>query len=156
MLSRIQLRVRNRRLGSRRYALFSNLNPALFAQSMLGCVVVLLIVEMMSPQPHHGIPFDKYIARNTASMPAAVRDDAIKVSVARDGAIYLGGTKIAGSDLPQQLRQRAEGSAQHKIFLVVDQRAKFADVSVVLDDLQRAGLWDVAFLTELRLPAYKN
>jgi biopolymer transport protein ExbD len=150
-LSRLQRRVRHRRLGSRRYALFSNLNPSVLSQSMLSCVVVLLLVEMVShPQVHHSLPFDRYISRNAIAMPAALRDDAIKVMLARDGVIYFGGTKIASEDLPKQLRQRLSSNPQHKIFLVVDQRAKFGDVSIVLDDVRRAGAWDVAFLTELR------
>ncbi len=150
MLSRLQLRVRNRRLGSRRYALFSNLNSSVFSQSILGCVVVLLIVEMMSPQPHRGIPFDRYVARNSAAMPMALRDDAMKISLSRDGTIYFGDTRVASNDLPEQLRLRMQNSPQRKVFLVVDQRAKYWDVSVVLDDVRRAGIWDVAFLTELR------
>ncbi len=150
-VSRLQLRVRNRRLGSRRYTLFSSLDPSVLAQSMLSCVLVLLIVEMMFAQPHHqGIPFDRYISRNAKAMPAVLRDDAITVLLARDGTIYFGGTKVGCRDLSEQIRKRLLGSAQHKVFLVVDQRAKFWDVSVLLDDVHRAGVWDIAFLTELR------
>jgi biopolymer transport protein ExbD len=149
-LSRLQFRVRNRRLGSRRHALFSGIDSSVFAQSILSCVVVLLLVEMMFPQPHHGMPFDRYISRNAMPMPAALRDDALKVMLARDGAIYFGGTKVASEDLPEQLRQRLHSSAQRKVFLVVDQRARFRNVSIVLDDVQCAGIGDIAFLTELQ------
>lgn len=83
-------------------------------------------------------------------MPAVLRDDAITVLLARDGTIYFGGTKVGCRDLSEQIRKRLLGSAQHKVFLVVDQRAKFWDVSVLLDDVHRAGVWDIAFLTELR------
>ena len=146
MLSRLQVRVRNRRLGSRRYALFCNLNSSAFAQSILSCAVVLLIVEMTFPQPHHGMPFD--ISHNAKPMPAALCDEALTVMLARDGAIYFGGTKVASEDVPEQLRQRLRGGAQRKVFY---QRAKFNDVSVVLDDAQCAGIWNIAFLTELQV-----
>jgi biopolymer transport protein ExbD len=151
MLSRLQIRVRNRRLGSRRYTLFSTLNSSVFAHPILGCVFVLLIIEMMCPQPHHGMAFDRYISHNAKLMPAALRDDALTVMLARDGTIYFGGARVANEDLPEQLRLRLRSSAQHKVFLVVDQRAKFWDVSVVLDDVRRAGIWDIAFLTELQV-----
>jgi biopolymer transport protein ExbD len=111
----------------------------------------LLIVEMMSPQPHHGIPFDRYIAHNATPMAAALRDDAVKIMLSRDGTIFFGWTKVTSEDLPEQIRQRMRISAPRKVFLVVDQRAKYGDVSVVLDDVRRAGIWDVAFLTELRV-----
>jgi biopolymer transport protein ExbD len=118
---------------------------------MLSCVVVLLLVEMIArPQVHQSLAFDRYISRNAIPMPSALRDDAIKVLLARDGVIYFGGTRVASEDLSVQLRQQMLGSEQHRVFLVVDQRTKFGDVSVVLDDLRSAGVWDVAFLTELR------
>ena len=150
-LSRLQRRMLRRRLGSRGYALFSSLNPSVLSQSMLGCVVLLLIVEMIShPQVHQSVPFDRYISRNAAAMPGALRDDALTVMLARDGRIYFGGTRVTNKDLPEQVRQRLGGGTQHKVFLVVDQRAKFGEVSAVLEDVPRGGAWDVAFLTELR------
>jgi|SRR5271167_3277447 len=150
-LSRLQRRVRNRRLGTRRPTLFSSLNSPAFSHSALGCVLLFLIIAMISDPPHHGMAFDRYISHNAISMPAALRDDAIKVQLARDGVIYFGGTRIASEDLPEQLRQHLLVSGQRKAFLVVDQRARFRDVSVVLDDVRRAGVWDVAFLTELQV-----
>jgi biopolymer transport protein ExbD len=118
---------------------------------MLGCAVVLLIVEMTCcAQVHQSLPFDRYISRNAIAMPAALRNDAIKIQLARDGVIYFEGARIAGGVLPGRLRQRLRGSAPHRVFLIVDQRAQFGDLSVVLDDVRRAGAWDVAFLTELR------
>src|ERR1700676_4291357 len=151
MLSRLQLRVRNRRLHARQHTLFCSPNSSAFAQSMLGCLVVLLIVAMMSDPPHHGLAFDRYISQNATPMPAALQEDALRVFPTRDGSILFGNPKISSEDLAEQIRQRLHGGAQHKVFLLVDQRAKFWDVSVVLDDVQRAGIWDIAFLTELQV-----
>lgn len=148
MFSPLQLRVRNRRLGSRRYALFSNLNSSVFSQSMLGCILVLLIVFMMYAPSHHGLAFDRYISRNATPMPAALRDDAMRVIVARDGSIYLGNAKVASEDLAGQIRQRLQSGAQHKVFFLVDQRAQFGDLAVALDEVRHAGIWDIAFLAE--------
>ncbi len=90
MLSRLQLRVRNRRLGSRRSTFFSSVNSSLFAQSMLGCMVVLLIVFMMYAPSHHGMAINRYISHSATPMPAALRDDAMTVMVTLDGNIYFG------------------------------------------------------------------
>ena len=148
MLSRLQLRVRNRRLGSRHYALFAGINSSAFSQTILGCAIVLLIVEMMSSQPHHGLLFDQYASRNAVAMPAALRDDALRVMLTRDGTIYFGNVKTRSKDLPQQIRKRMQNTAQRKVFLVVDKRAKYWDVSTILDDVREAGIGDIAFLTE--------
>jgi biopolymer transport protein ExbD len=148
MLSRLQLRVRSRRLGRKRYALFSSVNSSAFAQSILGCVLVLLVVFMMYAPAHHGLAFDRYLFHHATPMPAALRDDAMRVTLSRDGTIYFGNAKVASEDLAEQIRQRLESGAQHKVFLIVDQRARFGDLSVVLNEARHAGIWDIAFLAE--------
>jgi biopolymer transport protein TolR len=148
MLSRLQLRVRNRRLGGKRYPLFSSANSSVFAQSLLGCALVLLIVFIMYAPSHHGWVFDPYIAHHATSMPAAIRDDAMRVMLSRDGTIYFGNARVTSEDLAEQFRQRLESGAQRKVFLLVDRRARFEDLSAVLDEVRHAGLWDIAFLAE--------
>jgi biopolymer transport protein ExbD len=147
-LSRLQRRVRNRRLGSKRYGLFYNLNSSLFSQAMLGCVLVLLIVFMMYAPSHDALVVDRYISRSATPMPAALRDDAIRVMITRDGSIYFANTRVAGQDLAGQLRQRLHSSAQRKVFFVVDQRAQFGDLAIALDEVRHAGIWDIVFLAE--------
>jgi biopolymer transport protein ExbD len=148
MLSRLQLRVRNRRLGSKRTTLFGGLHSSAFLQSMLSCLLVLLISEMASPQPHHGMAIDRYISHSAIPMPAALRDDAMRVMISRDGTIYFGNAKVASEDLAEQIRQRLQSGAQHKVFVAVDQRARFGDLAVVLDEVRHAGVRDIAFLAE--------
>src|SRR5271163_1366144 len=147
-LSRLQLRVRNRRLGSRRYGLFCNPNSSVFSQSMLSWVLMLLIVFMTNTPSHHGLVVNRYVSRTATPMPAALREDAMKVVVTRDGSIYFGNTKIAGEDLGGQIRLRTRSGAQHKVFFVVDQRAQFGDLAIALDEVRHAGIWEIAFLAE--------
>jgi biopolymer transport protein ExbD len=148
MVPCLQLRVRNRRSGRQRYTLFSSVNSSAFSQSMLVCAFVLLILFMMYAPAHHGLLFDRYISHHARPMPAALRDDALRVMLSRDGTIYLGNAKVAGEDLADEIRQRLESGAEHKVFLIVDQRARFGDLSVVLDQARQAGIWDIAFLAE--------
>ena len=147
-LSRLQRRVRSRRMGSKCYGLFCNLNSSAFSQSMLGCVLILLIVFMTNTHSHHGLVVDRYISRGATPMPEALREDAMRVVVTRDGSIYFGNTKIAGEDLAGQIRLRLQSGAQHKVFFVVDQRAPFGDLAVALDEVRHTGIWDIAFLAE--------
>jgi len=116
---------------------------------MLGCMLLLLIVAMMSDPPHHGIGVDLYKSQNAERMPAALRDDAMKLFLMRDGVIYFGNHRFAAEDLPKEIHERVQTGAQRKVFLVVDERARFRDVSIVLDDVREAGIWDIAFLAEL-------
>jgi|SRR5579859_1134350 len=148
MLSRLQLRVRNRRLGSRSYALFCSMNSPAFAQSMLACILVLLIVFMMYAPSHHGMAIDRYISRSATPMPAALRDNAMVVMVTRDGTVYFGNARVAAEDLAGQIRQCLQSGSQRKVFFVVDQRAQFGDLAITLDEVRHAGIQDIAFLAE--------
>jgi len=146
--SRLQRRVRNRRLGSKRYGFFCNLNSSVFLQSMLGCVLVLLIVFMMYVPPYHGVEMDRYISHSARPMPAALRDDAMRVMVTRDGTVYFGNARVAGEDLAGQIRVRLQSGAQRKVFFLVDQNAQFGDLAIALDEVRHAEIWDIAFLAE--------
>jgi biopolymer transport protein ExbD len=151
-LSRLQRRVRNRRSGSRRPALFSSLDSSAFAQPMIGCVVVLLIVSMVSVPSGHGWLFDRYVSRHATPMPGALREDAMRVVVTRDGTVYFGNTRIAIAQLAEQIRQRVQSGAQHRVFFSVDQRAQFGDLAIALDEVRHAGIWDITFLAESPVP----
>jgi len=148
MLRGLQLRVRNRRLGRQRYTLFSSVDSSAFAQSMLGCTFILLILFMMYAPAHHGWVVDRYISHHARPMPRALREDAMSVMLSRDGTIYFGNAKVASEDLAERIRQRLERGARHKVFLIVDQGTRFGDLSVVLDQVRHAGIWDIAFLAE--------
>jgi biopolymer transport protein ExbD len=147
-LSRLQRRVRNRRLGGEHHGLLCNANSSLFSQSMLGCVLDLLIVFMMYVPSYHGVELDRYISHSARPLPAALRDDAMRVMVARDGTIFFGNARVAGEDLAGQIRQCLQSGAQRKVFFVVDQRAQFGDLAIALDEVRAAGIWDIAFLAE--------
>jgi biopolymer transport protein ExbD len=149
MLSRLQLRVRNRRLGNNRTSLVSSVGSSAFSQSALGCMLVLLFVFMTYAPSGHGLIFDPYISHHATPMPAALREDAMRVIVTRDGSIYFGNAKVAIGDLEEQIRLRLKCGAQHKVFLNVDQRAQFGDLVIVMDELRHVGIWDIAFLAEL-------
>jgi biopolymer transport protein ExbD len=115
---------------------------------MLGVTLCLLITLMMNTTPQHGTYIDRYRSRNATLMPAALREDALRIMLTRDGTMYFGNSKVANEDLPDQIRQRIQNGAPAKVYLVVDSRTKYGDVSAVLDEVRDAGIWNVAFLAE--------
>jgi biopolymer transport protein ExbD len=81
-------------------------------------------------------------------MPGALKEDALKVVVTRDGTIYFREHRIALEDLPNEIREGLRSGAERKVYIAVDARAKFGDVPAVLDKIRLAGVEKVAFLTE--------
>lgn len=109
---------------------------------------VLLIIFATAVQPPEYFRPEPNLFRHAIPIPASLRDDSLKITLTRDGPIYLGNSRVAREDLSEQIRERLQSGSQHMVFLVVDPRARYADLSVVLDEARYGGVWQVAFLAE--------
>ena len=83
-------------------------------------------------------------------MRAALREDAIKIMLTKDGSIYFRYQKVVGEDLPQRIRDSIQGGAERKVYLAADARARYSDVEIVLDEIRASGVHNIALLTESR------
>jgi biopolymer transport protein ExbD len=85
-------------------------------------MLVLLSMFIADTNPHRyiWIPVDLPAARNAVSQPGASREDAVRITVVRDGTIYLQLTRVFREDLGDQLRD----IAKMKVYLAVDKRAR--------------------------------
>lgn len=116
-------------------------------------LMVVMIAEGMTP--HHTSYVDLALASSAIAEPKAVRENAMMVMITRDGSVYFRNTKISLDDLPGQIRGALRGSAEKRVYLKVDARARYGDVKVVEDRIDEAGIRDVTFLVEKRVPPSK-
>jgi biopolymer transport protein ExbD len=119
--------------------------------AMAGVAVILLIVIMVveGATPHHSnSPADMAKVNHAASVPGARREDAINLIISRDGAIYFGHMATRVDDITEQIRQKVRGGSERRVYLKIDQRAKYGDVESVVDAIRGAGIWNVALLVE--------
>jgi len=86
--------------------------------------------------------------RHSIRMPGALKEDALKVVVTRDGTIYFREHRTALEDLPDEIREGLRNGAERKVYIEVDARAKYGGVPAVLDKIRLAGVEKIAFLTE--------
>ena len=109
-------------------------------------MLVLLSMFIADTNPHRyiWIPVDLPAARNAIPQPDASRDDVMRITVVRDGTVYLQQKRILREDLGIALREFAE----MKIYLAVDKRAKNEDVEAVLDQIRLAGITSVVILAK--------
>jgi len=149
MRSSPQLRMRQRPSAPCSSALPSGLLSSLYAQSMLGVTFVLLIINMLVggvTNVRHSLPIHRHAYRSASPMPEALREDAMRLYITRDGSLYFRNFKTSQADLANAIRQSVQSGAPHKVFFVVDERAKYGDVMEGLDEVRKAGIWEVAFL----------
>ena len=81
-------------------------------------------------------------------MPNALREDAIRISITRDGRIFFRDHRVVYKDLPDEILKSARDVAEKRIYLAADARAKYGDVKGVLNQIRVTGIDDISFLTE--------
>ena len=145
-------RARSRRTPNKRNPLYCKLHPSGLAHAALGLVLPLFLVIMITsgPPPHHLSPVDLARVAHPASMQNALRDDAVKTYLTRDGSIYLRNQKRQAEGLSQQIRDSFKSGAERKVYLAVDARAHYGDVETVLDEVRASGIRNIALLAESR------
>jgi biopolymer transport protein ExbD len=119
--------------------------------AMTQVIVTLLIIVMLveGSTPHHSTsPADPAKAKHAVSMPGAKREDAIRILISRDGAIYFGHMATRVGDIPEQIRQKVRDGSERRVYLIVDQRAQYGDVDAVVDAIRGSGVWNIALLVD--------
>ncbi len=127
--------------------LFADFNTLQFASIMATVVFVLLLIFMTAPTNHHGYSVDLPYVSHPASMPGAERDDAILVTITRDGKAYLGTDQVNPVNLPAKIGDRLKDrDVERKVYVKADMRARWGTVGLVLDGVRSAGIVRVAFV----------
>ena len=107
---------------------------------------MFLILIGTHATPIHSV--DLPTVAHARRLPFALREDAIKITITRDGAIYFRGQKIRPQFLPNQIRNALYGSAERRIYLLADARAKYGDVKAVILQIQYSGVENISILAE--------
>ena len=113
--------------------------------------VMLALLFIFLPATTHtdrSVPVDWPLAYHSASMPGGLKEDAMQITVRRDGQIYFRDDRVILQDLPREIRQGLRNGAEKRIYLSMDARAKYGDTIAVLDQIRRAGIEKVSLLTE--------
>jgi biopolymer transport protein TolR len=127
----------------------SNINVTPMVDVML---VLLIIFMVITPMLQKGIPIDLAKVNNPDQMQDADKEDALVVSVTRDGAVFFGNDKIASDQLTNKIKDRITNRVDKRVYLRSDARAKYKWVVDVVDNVRAAGVDDLGLLTDQRRP----
>jgi len=118
-------------------------------------LVVLIIFMVITPLLNNGDTVTLPKARNPIALPDAQKEDAIKVSITRDGQVFLspGLQRVNPEDLAPKVRDLLQNRTSRVVFLRADGRAKYEKVEDVVDNLRSGGVDDLGLLTEQDLNA---
>ncbi len=123
----------------------SDINVTPMADVML---VLLIIFMVITPMLQKGQAVELARTKNPIDMKEADRDDAVLVTVTRDGKLYLGQEKVSVDALATKVNDLLASRLEKKVFVKSDLRAKYGDVVEVVDNIRNAGVDQVGLLTE--------
>lgn len=117
----------------------------------VGVLLVLLIIFMIKDPPIlHDIGPDLPSSSYATAQARALREDAIKISIMRDGRVYSRTQQVELKSLPMLIHRAVEEGAENRIYLAVDSRAKYGDAAAVVDQIGNSGIREICFLVYKR------
>ena len=115
-------------------------------------LVMLIIFMVITPMLTKGVQVELVKTKNPIAMADADKDDAVLVSVSRNGDVFLGSTKTAADALPGKVKDLLNNRISKICYLKCDQRSRYERVVEVVDNLRTAGVDQVGLLTESMEP----
>jgi biopolymer transport protein ExbD/biopolymer transport protein TolR len=112
-------------------------------------LVMLIIFMVITPMLSKGISVDLVQTKNPIAMQNADKDDAILISITKDGKVYLGSDQFNNlTDLGVKVKDRLTTQLDKTVYLKNDSRARFERVVEVIDNLRGFGVDQIGLLTE--------
>jgi biopolymer transport protein ExbD len=118
---------------------------------MVDVMLVLLIIFMViTPMLTKGVSVDLVKTKNPITMQAADKEDAILISVTRNGGVFLspGNLKTSADQLPEKVRDLLTNKIDKTVYIRADARSKYSTVEDVVDNLRAAGVNEIGLITE--------
>jgi biopolymer transport protein TolR len=127
----------------------SKVNSNINVTPMVDVMLVLLIIFMViTPMLQKGVSVDMAKVNSPAPMPDADKEDALLISIMRDGKVYFGSDRVEPDQLTQKVKDRLANKVDKRVFIKSDARARYGNVVDVVDNVRSAGVDDVGLLTE--------
>ena len=116
---------------------------------MVDVMLVLLIIFMVvTPMLQKGVSVDMAKVNNPEQMPDADKEDALLVSITRDGQVYFGSDQIQVDSLTSKVKDRLANKPDKRVYVKADMRTRFGGVVQVVDAVRAAGVDDLGLLTD--------
>jgi len=136
--------------GSERGQVQSEINVTPMADVML---VLLIIFMVVTPMLQKGVSVELARTANPVDMQEADREDAVIISVTRDGNFYLNADEVAVDTIGTEVTDLLAGLLDKTVYVKSDYRTLYGNVKDVVDSVRAAGVDRIGLLTERLDPA---
>lgn len=121
------------RVARRRSTYYATLNLWPFVGVMMALVFIFIPHSPHTQNPPFWKAVDVPRVAHPTAQPDARREDAVWVSITRDGNLFVGKAQVQRADLALWIRGALRAGSPKKLFMNVDARAKYGNVKIVLD-----------------------
>jgi biopolymer transport protein TolR len=129
----------------------ANVNSDINVTPMVDVMLVLLIIFLVvTPMLQKGQSGDLAQVNNPTPMQDADREDALMVTVMRNGDVFFGNDKITADSLTGKLKDRLINRTDKRVYVRADARAHFGNVVQIVDAVRAAGVDDLGLLPAQR------
>jgi biopolymer transport protein TolR len=120
------------------------------------CLVAVTLASGASPAVaqavadvpmQRGVTVDLPVTRSAMAIPEADREDALVVTVTRNGDVFLGTDRTSVAVLPEKIKSAVSNRSAKVLYIKADARTPYSTVVSILDSLDAAGLRKFALLT---------
>lgn len=118
---------------------------------MVDVMLVLLIIFMViTPLLTKGVTVELVKAKNPIAMKEADKEDAILISIPRNGDIFLspGNNRVTVEELASKVSDLLTNRLDKTVYIRSDMRTKYLVVEDVVDALRAAGVDQLGLITE--------
>jgi biopolymer transport protein ExbD/biopolymer transport protein TolR len=121
---------------------------------MVDVMLVLLIIFMVvTPMLQKGVSVDYAKVNSPEPMQDADKEDALLVSITRDGKVYFGSEQTTIDALATKVKDKLANKPDKRVYIKADRRSHFGSLVQVVDAVRSSGVDDVGLLTDQRKTA---
>lgn len=111
-------------------------------------LVMLIIFMVITPMLSKGVTVEKVKTKNPIAMQDADKDDAVLISITRNGESFLKTTKTPPDQLAPKVKDLLTNKLDKTVYIQADSRVRYERVVDVVDNLRAAGVDQIGLITD--------
>ncbi len=113
-------------------------------------LVLLIIMMLVAPLLQKGVPVNLPMAGNTVDKPDT--QDQTVVAIDAQNNFWVNGVRVDKGEFSDRVANILEEKKEKVVLVKGDQDARYSAIMAAMDDLRKAGIEDIALITERKLP----
>jgi biopolymer transport protein ExbD len=133
-------------VGGAKGGVKSDINVTPLVDVML---VLLIIMMLVAPMLQKGVDVKLPEASNTTDKPETQNQTVVAVD--RQGRFYVNSVEVREEDLQTRVQDAMEQTRERIVLIKADEEARYGLVMTAMDELRKAGIEDIALITERKI-----